>query len=35
MPLIGLLAWFLPDIEGASRRARRLEREAIEADSAT
>ena len=35
LPLIGLLAWFLPDIEGASRRARRLEREAIEADSAT
>jgi FSR family fosmidomycin resistance protein-like MFS transporter len=28
LPLIGLLAWFLPDIEGASRRARRLEREA-------
>ena len=35
LPLIGLLAWFLPDIEGASRRARRLEREAVEADSAT
>jgi FSR family fosmidomycin resistance protein-like MFS transporter len=35
LPLIGLLAWFLPDLEGASRRARRLEREAIEADSAT
>ena len=35
LPLIGLLAWFLPDIEGASRRARRLEREAIEADPTT
>jgi MFS transporter, FSR family, fosmidomycin resistance protein len=31
LPLIGLLTWFLPDIEGASRRARRLEREATEA----
>jgi hypothetical protein len=28
--LIGLLTWFLPDIEGASRRARRLQREATE-----
>jgi MFS transporter, FSR family, fosmidomycin resistance protein len=28
LPLIGLLTWFLPDIEGASRRARRIEREA-------
>ena len=27
LPLIGLLTWFLPDIEGASRRARRIERE--------
>lgn len=25
LPLIGLLTWFLPDIEGASRRARRME----------
>jgi FSR family fosmidomycin resistance protein-like MFS transporter len=32
LPLIGLLAWFLPDIEGASRRARRLSREAAEAE---
>ncbi|HEY4989545.1 MAG TPA: MFS transporter, partial [Opitutaceae bacterium] len=30
LPLIGLLTWFLPDIEGSSRRARRLEREATE-----
>jgi FSR family fosmidomycin resistance protein-like MFS transporter len=28
LPLIGLLTWFLPNIEGASRRARRLQREA-------
>jgi FSR family fosmidomycin resistance protein-like MFS transporter len=28
LPLIGLLTWFLPDIEGASRRQRRLEMEA-------
>jgi FSR family fosmidomycin resistance protein-like MFS transporter len=28
LPLIGLLTWFLPDIEGASRRARRLQRQA-------
>ena len=34
LPLIGLLAWFLPDIEGASRRARRLEREALESPPA-
>jgi FSR family fosmidomycin resistance protein-like MFS transporter len=34
LPLIGLLTWFLPDIEGASRRARRLEREAAEEESA-
>ncbi len=27
LPLIGLLTWFLPDIEGASRRARRLQQE--------
>ncbi len=27
LPLIGLLTWFLPDIEGASRRARRIQRE--------
>jgi FSR family fosmidomycin resistance protein-like MFS transporter len=33
LPLIGLLTWFLPDIEGASRRARRLEREALETPS--
>jgi FSR family fosmidomycin resistance protein-like MFS transporter len=33
LPLIGLLTWFLPDIEGASRRARRLEREAAEEES--
>jgi FSR family fosmidomycin resistance protein-like MFS transporter len=32
LPLLGLLTWLLPDIEGASRRARRLQREA--ADSA-
>jgi FSR family fosmidomycin resistance protein-like MFS transporter len=32
LPLIGLLAWFLPDIEGASRRARRLQREALETE---
>jgi FSR family fosmidomycin resistance protein-like MFS transporter len=30
LPLIGLLTWFLPDIEGASRRARRLQREATD-----
>jgi FSR family fosmidomycin resistance protein-like MFS transporter len=30
LPLIGLLTWFLPDIEGASRRARRLQREAAD-----
>ena len=30
LPLIGLLTWFLPDIEGASRRARRLQREAVD-----
>jgi len=30
LPLIGLLTWFLPDIEGASQRARRLQREAGE-----
>jgi len=29
LPLIGLLAWFLPDIEGATRRERRIQREAI------
>ncbi len=28
LPLIGLLAWLLPDIEGASRRTRRLREEA-------
>jgi FSR family fosmidomycin resistance protein-like MFS transporter len=27
LPLIGLLTWFLPDLEGASRRARRLQQE--------
>jgi FSR family fosmidomycin resistance protein-like MFS transporter len=27
LPLIGVLTWFLPDIEGASRRARRIQRE--------
>ena len=27
LPLIGILTWFLPDIEGASRRARRIQRE--------
>jgi FSR family fosmidomycin resistance protein-like MFS transporter len=27
LPLIGLVTWFLPDIEGASRRARRLQQE--------
>jgi FSR family fosmidomycin resistance protein-like MFS transporter len=30
LPLIGLLTWFLPDIEGASQRARRMEAEAAE-----
>jgi FSR family fosmidomycin resistance protein-like MFS transporter len=30
LPLIGLLTWFLPDIEGASRRERRLQREAAD-----
>jgi MFS transporter, FSR family, fosmidomycin resistance protein len=30
LPLIGLLAWFLPDIEGASRRDRRIQREAVD-----
>src|ERR1700722_17493433 len=30
LPLIGLLTWFLPDIEGASRRSRRLQREAVD-----
>jgi FSR family fosmidomycin resistance protein-like MFS transporter len=30
LPLIGLLTWFLPDIEGASRRARRLQRQAVD-----
>lgn len=30
LPLIGLLTWFLPDLEGSSRRARRLQREAID-----
>jgi FSR family fosmidomycin resistance protein-like MFS transporter len=30
LPLIGLLSWFLPDIEGASRRERRLQREATD-----
>ena len=27
LPLIGVITWFLPDIEGASQRARRLQRE--------
>lgn len=31
LPLIGLLTWFLPNIEGASQRARRLQREDAEA----
>jgi MFS transporter, FSR family, fosmidomycin resistance protein len=30
LPLIGLLTWFLPDIEGASQRARRLQRDATD-----
>jgi FSR family fosmidomycin resistance protein-like MFS transporter len=30
LPLIGILTWFLPDIEGARQRARRLETEALE-----
>jgi FSR family fosmidomycin resistance protein-like MFS transporter len=30
LPLIGILTWFLPDIEGASRRARRIEGQAAE-----
>jgi FSR family fosmidomycin resistance protein-like MFS transporter len=31
LPLLGLVTWFLPDIEGASRRARRLQQEGTEA----
>jgi FSR family fosmidomycin resistance protein-like MFS transporter len=31
LPLIGLLTWFLPNIEGASQRSRRLQREDAEA----
>jgi FSR family fosmidomycin resistance protein-like MFS transporter len=30
LPLIGLLTWFLPDIEGASRRERRMKRESAD-----
>jgi FSR family fosmidomycin resistance protein-like MFS transporter len=30
LPLIGVLTWFLPDIEGASQRARRLQRDALQ-----
>jgi FSR family fosmidomycin resistance protein-like MFS transporter len=30
LPLIGLLTWFLPNIEGASQRARRLQRDELE-----
>jgi FSR family fosmidomycin resistance protein-like MFS transporter len=30
LPLIGLLTWFLPNIEGASQRARRLRRDELE-----
>jgi FSR family fosmidomycin resistance protein-like MFS transporter len=30
LPLIGLLCWFLPDIEGASQRERRIQREATD-----
>jgi FSR family fosmidomycin resistance protein-like MFS transporter len=30
LPLLGLVTWFLPDIEGASRRARRLKAEEAE-----
>lgn len=30
LPLIGLLTWFLPDIEGATRRARRLQRDSVD-----
>jgi FSR family fosmidomycin resistance protein-like MFS transporter len=30
LPLIGILTWFLPDIESASRRARRIEGQAAE-----
>jgi FSR family fosmidomycin resistance protein-like MFS transporter len=29
LPLIGILTWFLPDIEGSSQRARRLQRESV------
>jgi FSR family fosmidomycin resistance protein-like MFS transporter len=29
LPLIGILTWLLPDIEGASQRARRLQRESV------
>ena len=32
LPLIGLLTWFLPNIEGASARERRLQREAADAE---
>ncbi len=30
LPLIGVLTWFLPDIEAASQKARRLQREALQ-----
>jgi FSR family fosmidomycin resistance protein-like MFS transporter len=30
LPLIGLLTWFLPDIEGSGQRARRLQRQAAD-----
>jgi FSR family fosmidomycin resistance protein-like MFS transporter len=30
LPLIGILTWFLPDIEGSSQRARRLQRESAD-----
>ncbi|HXN35216.1 MAG TPA: MFS transporter [Opitutaceae bacterium] len=30
LPLLGVLTWFLPDIEGASQRARRLQRESVD-----
>jgi FSR family fosmidomycin resistance protein-like MFS transporter len=30
LPLIGVLTWFLPDIEGASQKARRMQREALQ-----
>jgi MFS transporter, FSR family, fosmidomycin resistance protein len=30
LPLIGILTWFLPDVEAAGQRARRLQRESVD-----